>query len=316
MHPDERHLNLIFVLFNTRRPLTRDELRSRVGGYDPHASDDAFERMFERDKDKIKSRGVPIETVQVDPGFNDATGYRIDPKKFFLAELDLDAQDRAILAQAAKAWTDAQLAKLAEGAADKIGDSEDDEGLGLSLGLTLNHESATTLFGAIADEKIVRFDYLTKGDAAPKTRTVEPWQVLLSGGHWYLVGYDHSREEQRTFKLARFKSDVAVSHESITHFKPQDFDMMSVVAYWRQTQDGDGLATVHARHNQAGTLRLQADSIDAGKEYDVLTIRYANEEILARDIVAVIDDVVLVEPASLRATVARIIGDTKKRHES
>jgi proteasome accessory factor B len=314
MHPDERLLNLIFVLFNTRRPLTREELRTKVGGYDSDASDEAFQRMFERDKEKVKSRGVPIETVQVDPGFNDALGYRIDPKKFFLTELELDAQDRAILAEAAKTWTDAQLAKAAESAADKIGDTDD--GLGLSLGLTLNHESASTLFVAIDDERIVRFDYLTKGDTAPKTRTVEPWQVLLSGGHWYLVGYDHARQEQRTFKLARFKSGVTVLAEPITHFKPADFDIMAVVSYWRQAQDGDGLASVAVQHGHAGTLRIQADSIEAGAKHDVLTIRYANEEILARDIAVVIDDVVSVEPPALRAAVTRIIGEVKKRHES
>lgn len=316
MHPDERLLNLIFVLFNTKRPLTREELRTRVGGYEPDSSDEAFQRMFERDKDKIKSRGVPIETVQVDPGFNDALGYLIDPKKLFLADLNLDAQDRAILAEAAKAWTDAQLAKLAEDAADKIGDSDDDEGLGLSLGLTLNHESAAKLFDAVEDKKVVRFEYLTKGDAAPKTRTVEPWQVLLSGGHWYLVGYDHARQEQRTFKLARFKSAVTVLQESITHFKPADFDIMAVVSFWRQTQDGDGLALVVVQHSQAGTLRLQADSIETGSKHDVLTIRYANEEVLARDVVGVIDYVISVEPESLRAAVVRIIRETKKRHES
>jgi proteasome accessory factor B len=279
--------------------------------------------MFERDKKIIKSRGVPIETVQVDPGFNDALGYRIDPKKFFLTELELDAQDRAILAEAAKTWTDAQLAKVAENAADKIGDSDEndeeddeDDGLGLSLGLTLNHESASTLFVAIDDEHIVRFDYLTKGDTAPKTRTVEPWQVLLSGGHWYLVGYDHARQEQRTFKLARFKSGVTVVAEPITHFKPADFDIMAVVSYWRQAQDGDGLASVAVQHGHAGTLRIQADSIEAGAKHDVLAIRYANEEILARDIAVVIDDVVSVEPPALRAAVTRIIGEVKKRHAS
>jgi proteasome accessory factor B len=323
MSADERHLNLVFVLVNSRRPLLREELRNKVGGYDPNSSDEAFQRMFERDKEALRKSGVLLETRPVDPGFNDALGYVIDPDKFFLCDLKLDAQDRVILAEASKVWKDAQLAKLAEDAASKIVDTDVDhnhqtqsEAFSLNLGLSFNQENAITVFDAIDDDKIVQFDYLTKGDLQPKTRTVEPWQILLSGGHWYLVGFDHARQEQRTFKLARFKSDVTVTDTAITHFKPTDFDILSVVSFWRQSQDGAGLATVHALHKQAGTLRLQADTIESADEYDVLTIRYANEEILARDITAVIDQVVSVEPQSLRQAVTRIIRDTQHGHQS
>jgi predicted DNA-binding transcriptional regulator YafY len=312
----ERHLNLVFVLVNSKRPLSREELRTKVGGYSPDASDDAFQRMFERDKDALRENGVHLETLPIDPGFNDSLGYRINPDKFFLPDLKLNAQERVLLADAAKVWTDAHLAKLAEDAADKMGDTHPDAGLGFSLGLSLNHEGAAIIFAAIDDGLIVNFDYLTKGESKVQTRTVEPWQVLLSGGHWYLVGFDHARQEQRTFKLARFKSEVSVTKSPITQFKPDDFDIMRVVSYWRQTQDGDGLATLHVLHNQAGTLRLQAESVTSKESFDELTIRYANEELLALDIASVVDKVVRIEPASLRQEVTRIIAGTHKRHVS
>ena len=317
MNADERHLNLIFVLMNTRRPLSRDELRVKVGGYDKDASDDAFQRMFERDKVALRKSRIPLETVSVDAGFNDSDGYLIDRTKFLLPDLHLESQDRAILAEAAKVWSDSQFSKLAEHAAEKIGDSEDDEAdLGVSLGLALDQESASTLFTAIEDGHIVRFDYLTKGDSEAKLRTVEPWQVLLSGGHWYLVGFDHSRQEQRTFKLARFKSGVSIVKEPITHLKPADFDVMSVVAYWLQTQDGEGVATLRVLPRAAGNLRLQAQDIEFGAEYDALTIRYANQDLLARDIASVVDTVLAVEPESLLAAVNQIILGTIGRHDS
>lgn len=325
MSADERHLNLIFVLLNTKRLLTREELRTKVGGYDPAASEDAFQRMFERDKKDIKKRGIEIETAHVDPGFNDEWGYRIDPDKFFLPDLELDGPDRVILSEAAKVWNDQQLAKLAEDAAGKIVDGDEDKfddgdadevrPMGLSLGLSLSQEEAVTLFNAIDQGMIVQFDYLTKGESAPKLRTVDPWQIVLSGGHWYLVGFDHTREEQRTFKLARFKSEVVITNKAITHFKPDDFNILSVVSFWRQTHDGDGLAKINVRQRCAGTLRLQADSIESVNEQDVLTIRYTNEEILARDIVTVLPDVYSIEPESLRDAVFRIVRETKNRHE-
>ena len=179
MSADERHLNLVFVLVNSKRPLLREELRHKVGGYDSNASDEAFQRMFERDKEALRAGGVLLETLSVDPGFNDALGYRIDPQKFFLPELNLDAQDRVVLAEAAKVWKDAQLAKLAEGAAAKIVNSDDaqageslSQAFGVTLALSLNQENAITVFEAIDDDKIVPFDYLTKGDLQAKTRTV------------------------------------------------------------------------------------------------------------------------------------------------
>jgi proteasome accessory factor B len=323
MSADERLLNLVFVLVNSKRPLLREELRNKVGRYDPHSSDEAFQRMFERDKEALRKSGVLLESRPVDPGFNDALGYVIDSSKFFLPDLKLDTQDRVILAEASKVWKDAQLAKLAEDAASKIAVIDGDqnhqtqsEAFSVNLGLSLNQENAITIFEAIDHGIIVQFDYLTKGDLQPKARTVEPWQILLSGGHWYLVGFDHTRQEQRTFKLARFKSDVTVTDMAITHFKPADFDILRVVSFWRQSQDGTGLATVHAVHRHAGTLRLQADTIESADKYDVLTIRYANEEILARDIAAVIDQVASVEPQSLRQEVTRIIRDTKHGHQS
>jgi len=332
MSADERHLNLVFVLVNTKRPLLREELRNKVGGYYPNSSDKAFERMFERDKEVLRKSGILLETRPVDPGFNDALGYVIDPDKFFLTDVNLDAQDRVILAEASKVWKDSQLAKLAEDAAGKIVDSDEDQNgdqsdddeneeeqsevLRLTLGTSLNEQNAITVFEAINDGKIVTFDYLTKGDLHPKTRTVEPWQILLSGGHWYLVGFDHARQEQRTFKLARMKSEFTVTEKPITHFKPLDFDILNVVSYWRQTQDGSGMAKVQVARGLAGTLRLQADTIESADKYDVLTIRYANEEILARDIAAVIDQVLSVEPLSLRQAVTRIIRETKNGHDS
>ena len=54
----ERLVNLVVALLDTPRPLTREELRQRVGGYsDDNAN---FHRNFERDKDLLRQMGIPI----------------------------------------------------------------------------------------------------------------------------------------------------------------------------------------------------------------------------------------------------------------
>ena len=78
----ERILNLFFVLINSKRPIARSEIRQRVNGYEESESESAFERMFERDKDELRNTGIKIDTVPIDPLFDDELGYQIDSKIF------------------------------------------------------------------------------------------------------------------------------------------------------------------------------------------------------------------------------------------
>ena len=70
----ERLLNLTAVLLDTERPLTAQEIRSQVEGYG--VEDSGFNRMFERDKDDLRSMGVPIE-VRPSPADPGTDGYLI-----------------------------------------------------------------------------------------------------------------------------------------------------------------------------------------------------------------------------------------------
>lgn len=53
-------------------------------------------------------------------------------------------------------------------------------------------------------------------DAAPTTRTVDPVQILITNGQWYLQGWCHMREAMRTFHLDRVSAptltDIPSAH--------------------------------------------------------------------------------------------------------
>ncbi|WP_206476518.1 YafY family protein [Microbacterium sp. KRD172] len=53
-------------------------------------------------------------------------------------------------------------------------------------------------------------------DAAATTRTVDPVQVLITGGQWYLQGWCHLRQAMRTFHLDRVSepelTDIPITH--------------------------------------------------------------------------------------------------------
>ena len=77
----ERLLNLLITLLVSRTYVTKDKLRTVVEAY-REANDEAFEKMFERDKDDLRALGVPIEVGGFDPMFEDEKGYRISRGAF------------------------------------------------------------------------------------------------------------------------------------------------------------------------------------------------------------------------------------------
>ena len=67
----ERLLKLLIMLLVQRRYVAKDKVRELLY---PDSGDEAFERMFERDKDDLRALGVPIEVGQLDPYFDDEPG--------------------------------------------------------------------------------------------------------------------------------------------------------------------------------------------------------------------------------------------------
>ena len=76
----------------------------------PNTLFNEFERMFERDKDELRSMGIPVETVLDVNG--EVRGYRIPQESYALAEVDLTFAERAAVAVAAQVWGQAFEAPL------------------------------------------------------------------------------------------------------------------------------------------------------------------------------------------------------------
>ena len=67
----ERLMNLLITLLVSRGYVTKQRLREVIPDYKEASSEDAFERMFDRDKDDLRALGVPIEIGGYDPLFED-----------------------------------------------------------------------------------------------------------------------------------------------------------------------------------------------------------------------------------------------------
>ena len=101
----ERLLALALVLINSNRPLSRSELRQAVRDYPSGGKQEAFERMFERDKDELRSMGLPIESVEIDE--QEGVGYLLSHREAFLPTIEVDESESLALALASRMWQEA-----------------------------------------------------------------------------------------------------------------------------------------------------------------------------------------------------------------
>ncbi len=87
----ERLINLTLALLATKRYLIKSEIFKTVAGYS--GSPETMERMFERDKDELRSLGIAIEVKGIDPLFEDEQGYLIRSETFQLSENEFTKEE-------------------------------------------------------------------------------------------------------------------------------------------------------------------------------------------------------------------------------
>ena len=220
----ERLVNLIGLLLDTRRPLTPEEIRSKIPGYG--TSDVAFRRMFERDKEELRDLGIPLERVGTDV-WEAEEGYRIRKERATLPEIDLTADERAALMLAAQAWqgqavpADPERALMKLSLASKDPGAEPGAGGWIRARIDASQPVLGPLFDAIARRKRIAFRYRGRSGGEAQDRDVDPY-ALRHRGAWYVAGLDHGRGQVRHFKLDRIEGRVKVAEGKGPDFELPD----------------------------------------------------------------------------------------------
>jgi proteasome accessory factor B len=297
----ERLMNLALCLMSARRPVSKRELRASVEAYHEIGSDDAFNRMFERDKDDLRELGMVIDTVE---SLDGEIGYQARRDRNRLPEISLDAEEAAALALAAKVWQQARLAGAASGALQKLraaGVPYEDAHSALEPRIPTPEPAFEPLMVAIRQRRAVNFDYRKANASRPEPRTVEPWALECWRGHWYLAGWDRERQAVRVFRLSRITGKVRTRTGRFTAEVPGHVDVRAVVASWAG-EGATATARIRLRRDSGYPLRAKAvetQPVDA--EWDELEIPYGHG--LDAWLVEFGPDVVVLEPAELRADV-------------
>lgn len=304
----ERLLNLVIMLLVSRTYVTKERIREVIEGYDT-SNDDAFEKMFERDKDELRSLGIPIELGHVDKFFEDEQGYRIKRDAFELPEIDLAPDEVAVLGLAARVWQHAGLASATSSALVKLraaGHDVDRDALDeLQPRVVADEPAFDAMWEMTISRTPVRFDYRRAGAAEPAERHVEPWGVVTSRDRWYVVGHDRDRGEPRMFRLSRIVGAVQRDGRPGSFEVPPGTDLRALTASLEPSRKAVP-AAVLVRAGRAALLRRQAEHVteavagpDEQTTWDRLELTTFALEELAEDVLAHLGDVVAVEPPEL-----------------
>ena len=304
----ERLLNLLFALMSSARPVPKHVLRDAIDAYRESPSDEAFERMFERDKDELRGMGVPVETVEGSDGVGGIEGYRVAADAYALPEVTFTADEIAVLGLAARVWEMASLGPAAQRALQKLealGPGTVVDGpVGVETRIATAEPSFPVLLEAVRARRTVRFGYRKPGDAGAEPREVQPWGVASRRGHWYLVGHDVARGAARVFRLSRVVGDVTAVGASDAYEVPADVDVVGMIAASSPPSPRQ-VARLRVVPGRAHSLRRRASAVEALDGADVLDLPYSDDEGLAAQLVGLGSDVVVLGPADLRDAVVR-----------
>ena len=306
----ERLINLTIALLATKRFITKSEIFKTIEGYE--GSSESKERMFERDKDDLRSLGIEIEVGSFDPLFNDEAGYRIKQERYQLDLGDVTALEISLLSLAAQAWQGASLDDAAQRALVKLN----------SLGIAVDEENmpdSAPFFSdggldlpiitrAIAEHQILEFTYRNY-ELTDEVRSVVPIGLSTRSGFWYFTGVDQSIEEIRTFRFDRVIGSFTVKKGPKEFETPENFDSKRIFE-----RDKDNHAVIDIRRGKGTSLRALATSTKSIGEWDQVQIPILDMRTLSALILWHGDDVYVHSPIELREIIIASLKDLVKTH--
>ena len=238
----ERLLNLVAAMLATEQPLSRQDLRRRLpdGAYSDNS--ESFRRAFERDKEELRSMGLPLSVEPVPGTDPPVDGYRIRPGDYEADMPALTADELAALHLASN------LVRLRDAPRSdpfwRLGGvlQTDSPEVGAVAEVPAG-EAVRELMTATAERRIVAFGY------NGRNRTVEPHSLVFTRGRWYLAGHDQGPAESRQFRVDRIAGPVSAG-EAGGFARPEDPVEVNVEPAWRYGEDGPLLASllVHRRN--------------------------------------------------------------------
>ena len=307
--PAERLFTLTCYLLSTEiKGLSKQDIFRAVPGYQSGKSQDAIDRMFERDKDSLKAAGIQLEVIN-NFGFEDAEAarYRIAKESFqWPKELTLNSAKMQLLELAAKAWNNQVLEGSAHSGLTRL------KSLGLVASntdlnpftprLLTRHAAFAPIAKAIEDSLQVAFKY-QKPDGGLSDRLVSPQRLRQIEGQWVLLAVHEG--QSKNFLLRRIVSEVEILEAEAKRLTNSELQQVE-----QELNDFvlGNLATVKVIGDTEAELALSPSDDGIAK------LNYMDEALLAEDLLEFGTDVEVIEPESLKRRMRASLKAVMKQH--
>jgi predicted DNA-binding transcriptional regulator YafY len=156
--------------------------------------------------------------------------------------------------------------------------------------------SLPILLRAAREKRVIKFNYQNRS-GTQSARRIEPWAVICREGHWYCIGFDLDRNEQRTFKLPRIQGNVTLSSETHTAPRPDNPSMQI------PQLDEQITAQITVVPNRGAMLRRNASSVKHNAVGDRLTVHGSLSDVTRWTLIA-LADVLRIESLTLTDSVS------------
>ena len=320
-----RQLSLVAFLMAERRSITARDVKGNVEGYQ-EMSDEAFARRFYSDRAELIALGVPLDSQRDE--FTGEELYTLRSERYFLSPLDLSDEELAALQtclyllEGNFAYAEPLRLALQNLALGRPGfDDAPSETADRVEIRDVDYSPETPgrlakLESAISKQRTIKFRYRSMSRDEERERTIDPYALLLDRGRWYVIGRDHDRDAERTFRVSRIQGDLRLATRRERDFRlPAEFDIEAfrgrpdwqfgpLVGEARMEMAGDAAWWVERVYGRAGRL-----------EDGVFVTEYASLEALARWILRQDGRAVPQSPPELRRLVKASLQRVRERHE-
>lgn len=302
----ERILNLLAFLLTVGRPVTADEIRFTVKGYD-QPSDEAFRRTFERDKDLLRTLGVPLKLTHTDV-WEVELGYVIPSGEYQIVDPGLSDEERSALLLAAQAVTFGGQSTEAA-AIFKLGGATSVSGAAVVADLGHDLQLLGDLYEAVAEQRRVLFTY------KDKPRTVEPYGLGHRFGHWYLLAPEVGQSPTvKAFRIDRM-DQLKIDETGAMFARPAEFDLAGALPDFSQSTEGDAItARVRFDRDIAEIALGQAShASEVSSDIDSVTVELAVSTVpsFIGWMLGFDDKAVILSPGELVDAYLEFIGDSR-----
>jgi proteasome accessory factor BC len=189
-----------------------------------------------------------------------------------------------------------------------LGEDPVHEGLQVASPGVDDTEIAAVVSRAIADRRMLSFEYYKENEDEFSARVVEPYALINGREGWYVASFDPSRESVRHFRLDRIKSATATDER----FEPRpDVDPAADVDGWPRTGEVPASRRAHVwisskRARWAREERTVISELDDGSV--IVELGFAGVDWLVREVLKEAGDAVVLSPEDARAAVRAAAG--------